>query len=76
MLSEQDRIKALEREVELLKQIIDLKDKIVGQQIFTHYVPYPVYPSSPAIAPWRPYYPYAYTTGGAAVSESLGGYLT
>ena len=71
-----ERVKYLEREVELLKQIIELKDKIGAAPSYPVYVPYPVYPSSPTIDPWRPYFPYAYTTGGAAVSQSSSGYLT
>lgn len=76
MMNEQDRIKALEREVELLKQIIELKDKIGAAPSYPVYVPYPVYPSSPSVDPWRPYYPYTYTTVGATVPQSSSGYLT
>lgn len=53
----EDRIKALEREVELLKQIIELREKLAAYERWT-YVPYPpVQPSTPYYPmPWYPTY--------------------
>ena len=47
----EQRIKALEREVELLKQIIELKDKLATQQGITVLPLYPSYPQ-PDVRPW------------------------
>lgn len=52
-----DNIKQLEREAELLKQILELKEKIKALESYevVRYVPYYPYPIYPDTA--RPFYP-------------------
>lgn len=73
----QDRIKALEREVELLRQVIELTkqlEELKAKQPV--YVPYPSCPSLP-YDPWRitydPYYPSVITESVAACDISITG---
>jgi len=64
-----DNIKSLEREVELLKQLVELKTKLLefesANPTYVPYIPtYPIYPSfpcNPVIYPWV-----TYTTGTSA----------
>ena len=56
-MSEEDRIKALEREIELLKQILELREKLAACQN-----PYPWHPTYPPYQP--PYYTYQVTPCG------------
>lgn len=55
-MNPEEKIKALEREIELLRQIVDLQSKLIGQQHVPYYPPvYPTYPP-PATTP-DPWYP-------------------
>ena len=57
---EDDRIKALERELELLKQILELRKQLAACQN-----PYPWYPPYPYQPPYQPlYYTYPVITCG------------
>ena len=66
-----DKIKALEREVELLQQVIELTKQLeelkAKQPVYVPYVP--SYPSQPYVpSPWWEYKPWTITYG---TSESV-----
>ena len=52
-MNPEEKIKMLEREVELLKQIIELKDKAVAQTYPIYVQPY-IYPTMLPQYPWSP----------------------
>lgn len=69
-MNQTEKIKSLEREIELLKQIIELKDKLLAAPSTIHYYPsYPNYPSiNPFPNPYNPSWPlYPTITCGQAV---------
>jgi hypothetical protein len=75
MCDKYDRLTFLEKEIESLTKILELKKMIKeydnSRQI--QYVPYPVYPSYPTYPitlPSRPYEVYYTTTGGACGTGS------
>ena len=67
-MNERERIAALEREIELLKQVLDLKEKIAAYE--SVYPSYPKWYLSTPADPWSPTIRTTFT--GASVSTSDG----
>lgn len=72
-MSDKEKIEALEREVKLLREIIELQDKLMAKEIT--YVPYIPYYPPVTYPPYIPYSPwsvtYAGTSGTAGVADGI-----